>query len=112
MTAPSLPHNDTVFVLTVTYNAPLKRVDELLQAHRDWLDSHFSSGLFLASGPRVPRTGGVILARAADRADVEALILTDPFVLGGVAYYDIVQFHPTRGPFAEPLVTGATVEQA
>ncbi|MEU5095628.1 YciI family protein [Streptomyces sp. NPDC020996] len=111
MTTQSLPHNDTVFVLTVTYNAPLKRVDELLQAHREWLDTHFSSGLFLASGPRVPRTGGVILARAADRAEVEALILTDPFVLGGVADYDIVQFQPSRGPFATSLVTGTTAEQ-
>ncbi|KQX64395.1 YciI family protein [Angustibacter sp. Root456] len=88
------------FVLLVEYTAPLERIDELLDAHRAWLDSHFADGTFLVSGPRVPREGGTILATGESRSQLEQVICHDPFVQAGAARYQIVEFTPTRGPYA------------
>ncbi|HQR25436.1 MAG TPA: YciI family protein [Nocardioides sp.] len=92
-----------VFVLIVTYTGPLTAIDAAMPAHRRFLDEHFAAGAFLASGPQAPRTGGVIIARAADRDAIEQLIAADPFTRDGLATYDVHAFLPTRGPFALPL---------
>lgn len=101
------PGDGSVFVLVLTYTAPLERIDALLFAHRTWLDSHYAEGTFLASGPRVPRDGGVILARGRNRSDLVALAATDPFAEAGAATYDIVEFQPNRGPYAAALLGGS-----
>ncbi len=84
-----------MFILELTYTAPLERVDALLPAHVSWLEQHYANGTFLASGRKVPRDGGIILAVAPDRPAVEALAATDPFVPAGVAAYRITEFVAT-----------------
>ncbi|MFF4343460.1 YciI family protein [Kitasatospora sp. NPDC001540] len=84
-----------MFILELTYTAPLERVDALLPAHIAWLEQHYAAGTFLASGRKVPRDGGIILAVAPDRPTVEALAATDPFVPAGVADYRITEFLAT-----------------
>ena len=44
------------------------------------------------SGRQIPRTGGVILAHGDDRDEMEALAAGDPFVTGGVATVEVIQF--------------------
>ncbi|MEU0935044.1 YciI family protein [Embleya sp. NPDC005971] len=85
-----------MFVITLTYTAPIEDVDALMPEHLEWLDRHYAAGALVASGRRVPRTGGVILARAADRDALDALLAEDPFRREGVAAYDVVEFAPTR----------------
>ncbi len=92
-----------VFVLVVSYTAPLSAIDAAMPAHQRFLDEHFAAGEFLASGPQAPRTGGVIIARAPDRDAIEQLVAADPFTRDGLATYDVHAFLPTRGPFALPL---------
>ncbi|MFE4059116.1 YciI family protein [Streptomyces sp. NPDC059096] len=85
-----------MFVLELTYTAPLDRVEPLLGAHVDWLDASYGTGVFIASGRKVPRDGGVILAAGDDRAAIERLVATDPFVTGGVCAYRITEFTATK----------------
>jgi uncharacterized protein YciI len=85
-----------MFVVTITYTAPLAQIDELVPAHRDWLDRGYASGLLLASGPQLPRTGGVLLARAASREELDAALAEDPFSKAGAATYQVVQFAPIK----------------
>ena len=89
---------ETAFVLISTYVAPQERIEELVPAHRDYLQERLASGLFVASGRRVPWTGGVILARGA-RTDVEAAVAEDPFTRAGVAETEIVEFDILFGRF-------------
>ena len=79
-----------MFILTLTYIAPLEEVDRHVPAHMDWIKAGYASGTFLASGRKVPRTGGFILAKG-DRTDIEALVATDPFMVAGVTTYDITE---------------------
>lgn len=54
-----------------------------------------TSGLFIASGPRVPRIGGVILARSGDAKAVHAAMLEGPFVTNEAATFEIIEFTPS-----------------
>lgn len=84
-----------MFVVILTYKRPISEVDKYLQAHRGYLAGHYAAGDFIASGPQIPRAGGVIMMRAASREAVDALIAQDPFHINGIADYQVVEFTPT-----------------
>jgi uncharacterized protein YciI len=84
-----------MFIISLAYTAPLEQVDAHLAAHRAFLDTQYARGVFLLSGRKVPREGGIIVARAANRAEVEELVRQDPFHQAGVAHYEITEFVPT-----------------
>ncbi|MCB5180748.1 YciI family protein [Streptomyces antimicrobicus] len=85
-----------MFVMELTYTAPIEDVDEHLDAHVAWLDGHYAAGTFLASGRKVPRDGGVIIATGMSRAEIERVAQGDPFVLAGVCAYRITEFIATK----------------
>ncbi|OKJ06051.1 YciI family protein [Kitasatospora sp. CB01950] len=92
-----------MFILELTYTAPLERIDALLPAHVAWLEQHYANGTFLASGRKVPRDGGVIIAVAENRDAIEALAATDPFAQAGATACRITEFVPTTtGPELSP----------
>ncbi|MFJ6381127.1 YciI family protein [Kitasatospora sp. NPDC092039] len=84
-----------MFVLELTYTADLESVEAVLAQHIEWLEEHYAAGTFLASGRKVPRDGGVILAVGGDRAAMEALVATDPFVRAGLTEYRVTEFLAT-----------------
>ena len=51
-----------------------------------------TDGLFLASGRRIPRTGGVILAKCDSRETLQARLSQDPFQQLGLARTEIIPF--------------------
>jgi uncharacterized protein YciI len=85
-----------VFVLLLTYIKPLEEVDALMRDHMAWLDEHYDAGRFVVSGRRIPRTGGVIVARGEDLEEIEAIADSDPFVRGGVAACEVIQFRASQ----------------
>lgn len=84
-----------MFILSLTYVKPQEEADRLMEPHMAWVQQGYDTGMFLASGRKVPRTGGVILARG-ERADIEAFVADDPFAVHGVADYDITEVALTR----------------
>lgn len=90
-----VPNGQTLFVVDLAYTADLDQIDPLLDPHVAFLERCYASGHFLASGPKVPRTGGVILATATHRAEFEALLEDDPFKQQGVAQYTVTEFRPS-----------------
>lgn len=88
-----------MYIVHLTYVAPLERIDELIPEHVAWLDEHYAAGVFLASGRREPRTGGVILTAAMARDELDAILAGDPFGRAGLAEYEVVEFLPSKtGP--------------
>jgi len=83
-----------LFVLDLTYVTDLVEVDRHMEGHRRYLAVNYERGVFLASGRKVPRTGGVILAQGT-RDEIEQAIDGDPFATNGVAEYRITEFLPT-----------------
>ncbi|MDD2950262.1 MAG: YciI family protein [Sulfuricurvum sp.] len=84
-----------MFIISLNYIKPLEEVDTLLEEHVEYLKEQYRLGSFLASGRKTPRTGGVILARAVSREEIETIISLDPFYRHGVAEYEITEFSPT-----------------
>lgn len=85
-----------MFVVLLTYIKPLEQVEKLLAEHIAFLDCHYASGCFIASGRRVPRSGGVILARGENPEQLQAILVQDPFYCEGVARYDLYPFVPSK----------------
>lgn len=81
-----------MFVLELTYTAPLERVEELLADHLVWVKVQYDAGVFLASGRKEPRDGGIILAAGNDAQAMRELVKTDPFTVAGICDYRVTQF--------------------
>jgi len=84
-----------MYIISLTYLKPAEEIDALLAKHREYLREQYDNGMFLMSGRMVPRTGGVIIAMADSKADIEAVIELDPFNEAGAASYTITEFVPT-----------------
>lgn len=84
-----------MFVVSITYKVELSEVDQHIEAHVAYLKEQYKNGNFLASGRKVPRTGGVILAKAESREKLDAILEADPFFQANVADYDVTEFVPT-----------------
>lgn len=82
-----------MFIVTITYTQPIKAIEAKTVEHREWLDIHVASGLIIAAGPMVPRTGGILVVRGGGaKEDLEALLKDDPFQIHGLADYKITEF--------------------
>lgn len=84
-----------MFIISLTYKMPLDEVDKHLPAHVSFLNDQYASGHFIASGRKVPRTGGIILSNMQSRDALNEVLQNDPFMQYGVAEYDIVEFVPS-----------------
>jgi uncharacterized protein YciI len=85
---------DCMFVAISTYRKPLEEVDKVAPAHAAWTARHYAAGRILGSGPLVPRTGGLIIAREESREAFLALLAEDPFQQQGIAQYEVFEFTP------------------
>ena len=83
-----------IFVISLTYTAPLEELDRLMGEHVAWLKQGHAAGSFLAWGRKVPRTGGIILA-IGGREQVERVAQSDPFVVNGAAEVEVIEFAPS-----------------
>jgi len=83
-----------MYVISLTYKADLSVMDAHRPAHLDWLQKYYDEGLFLASGRKVPATGGMIISKKMPREKLDAILKTDPFALHNLADYDVTEFEP------------------
>jgi len=81
-----------MFLVSLTYIAALKEVDKLLSEHVEYLKIQYKEGNFIASGRKIPRTGGIILSSLNKREDLEKILNKDPFKINNLAEYDIQEF--------------------
>ena len=85
-----------MFIIELHYTAPLAKIDAAMKAHMRFVNAQYAAGRFLISGRKIPRDGGVIIATAKDRAEVEAIANQDPFVAEGLATARIIEFRASQ----------------
>jgi len=85
-----------MFVIELTYRAPLAEIDRHMKAHMAFLNEQYASGRFVASGRKIPRDGGIIVAVGGSKAEIEALMRQDPFVARGLAEVRVVEFRASQ----------------
>jgi len=84
-----------MFIISLSYTCDLDVIDNYLQEHVTYLKEQYSKGYFIASGRKVPRTGGIILSRLTSLKKLKDVLEKDPFMINNLATYDIQEFIPT-----------------
>ncbi len=90
-----LPSEQNLFVVDLHYIASFQEIEPELDAHVEFLEENYAAGHFIASGPKVPRTGGVIIATAKNREALKQILTADPFHAKQLAQYTITEFRPS-----------------
>lgn len=85
-----------MFLIQVTYTKPISEIDKHLTDHRSFLDKFYTSGNLICSGPRNPRTGGIILCNFENINEAWKFIHQDPFFINDIASYEIIEFDPIK----------------
>ena len=81
-----------MYVLIVDYIKSDNEVAPYVETHRSWVKLQLNNNIFYAAGPKNNGLGGVILARAINRAELNTIIASDPYVLEDVAEYRVIEF--------------------
>jgi uncharacterized protein YciI len=86
----------SMFVIELSYKASLKDIDANMRAHMSFLNKYYAAGMFIVSGRKVPRDGGIIVAIGESREQMEAIAREDPFYARGLADVRIIEFQASQ----------------
>lgn len=81
-----------MFIINLNYIVPLEKLDAYMGEHVKYLRQYYKLNKFIASGRKVPRTGGIILARADSLDEVHQIIKQDPFYTHKLAEFTVTEF--------------------
>lgn len=84
------------FIVEIIYKAPIEKINEVRDRHRKFLEAGYEKGIILMSGPQVPRTGGIIVARGNSMEDISEFLAEDPYQKEKVAEYKFIEFSPVH----------------
>ena len=85
-----------MFVINLNYIAPVEKIDAHMKEHMVFLNACYRDDLFIVSGRKIPRTGGIILAKGSSKEALQALMRNDPFVAHGLAEFDVIEFQASQ----------------
>ena len=85
-----------LFIVVLTYKVSLDKIDAFKSVHIDFLEIYYAKNVFIASGPQVPRNGGIIIAQCGSKDDLQKILNQDPFAINNLANYEIIEFSPTK----------------
>ncbi len=90
------------FVVEIIYKVPLAKIEELTESHRKYLQIGYQKGSLLVSGPKVPRDGGIVIARGDSLEQVKDFFTNDPYYLNKAAEYRFIEFNAkSHQPFLD-----------
>lgn len=82
-----------MFICVLTYTASPEDVAALRPAHMDFLKEQHEAGHYIGWGRQASGQGGVIFAKGADRAVIEGVAATDPYIKGKVATVEVIEMN-------------------
>uniref|UniRef100_A0A7C3R0F8 YCII-related domain-containing protein n=1 Tax=Leptospirillum ferriphilum TaxID=178606 RepID=A0A7C3R0F8_9BACT len=88
------PGGDRFFTVLIHYLRPIPEMGQVGPKHRAYLGEIFNKGFLVASGPLVPRTGGILWMRANSREEIERIVEGDPYAQAKIATFQILEFDP------------------
>jgi uncharacterized protein YciI len=86
------------FFLEGQHLVPFEQRDpRLVAAHRKFLQDGYDRGRFLLSGPTIPPSGGVLVARAESLDELNAFLADEPYCKAKVMRFSrITEFDPVQ----------------
>ncbi|MBS1528337.1 MAG: GTP cyclohydrolase [Bacteroidetes bacterium] len=98
-----------MFIIDIHYTAPLEEVEKHAEGHVAYLKKYIDNNTFIVTGRKVPPTGGILIANAASREEVEKIITEDTFYQHKVAEMTITEFRHARHNAALDGLLGESV---
>ncbi len=96
-----------MFIINLNYIVPLEKLDAHMTDHVKYLHKYYKMNVFVASGRKVPRTGGIILALAKSREEIDQIISEDPFYIHHLAEFTVTEFLTSQShPDLKKLLKG------
>jgi len=96
-----------MFFIDLHYLASFEDVSVYMDVHLAHLQKYYDKKIFVVWGPKVPRTGGVILALGSTKEEIETIITEDPFYQHNLARFTITEFlTPVHHPDLTTLMSG------
>ena len=83
-------------IIDIHYLIPAEQLGETTAEHRTFLQNGYKLGMLLFSGPKVPRIGGIIVARAESAEELVEFFRNDPYQKKGIATYQFIEFNPVN----------------
>lgn len=90
----TLKAKQNLFIIELTYKVPLEAADKYIDEHKIFLKKYYQNQVFVLSGRKSPRTGGIIIAKGKSRTTIEEIMQKDPLVINNIADFSIVEFNP------------------
>jgi uncharacterized protein YciI len=85
-----------MYIVELTYKVTLARIDAHMTEHVKFLKKYYASGNFVLSGRKIPRDGGIIVAVAENREQIEAIMREDPFCKSNLADFRVIEFRASQ----------------
>ncbi len=85
-----------MFIIELIYKVPLEEIDAYMKLHVKFLTKYYHSKNFIVSGRKLPRDGGIILATASNKKEIEKIIKEDPFYKHKLAEFRIIEFNASQ----------------
>ena len=85
-----------MFIINLNYIVPLEQLDAHMADHVKFLRKYYKQNVFLASGRKVPRTGGIILALTKSKEEIDQIIREDPFYTQKLAEFSVTEFQTSQ----------------
>jgi uncharacterized protein YciI len=76
-----------MFIVDLNYIASLEKIDAMMGDHMKFLRKYYKLNKFIASGRKVPRTGGIILLIEKSMEESKSVINEDPFIFNKLSLY-------------------------
>ena len=85
-----------MYIVLLRFAHNKSKAGEFMSAHNAWIKRGFDEGIFLMVGSLQPRLGGALVAHDTTRAELEARILEDPFVVHDVVKPEVLELTPSK----------------
>ena len=84
-----------IHIINLEYLVNEDTIAKIRPLHREFLDTGYANGMFLASGPNSTKTAGVILA-VGKIQDIQTFLQDDPFHIYEIAEYSFSTFEAVK----------------
>ncbi len=84
------------FIVELRYLVPLETIQPHTDAHRAFLKTLYDQEILLLSGPAVPRTKGILIARHESEEKLLQLLKNDPYNQNNLVETILTEFAPAN----------------
>lgn len=84
------------FIAVLEYLVPYEQISIHRPKHLEFLKKYYDQKIFITSGPQVPKTGGIIMARCETKDQFDNILKEDPYFINKLASYKTYEFVPNE----------------